>query len=193
MARKKKPKNEPKKYQLVIEMPVSNGRALAAFVKVLDEGGNVCASDKANLDSAANRAKVGRAIARQLKDGDKQKWIGAVDDKYNAVLFEQHRAAAAAAGAPSAAPSNSRPSFAAEDDDTPRPEATDLGNSLRLVASHGNDLRHSGAWKRWIVWNGRHWQIDDSASAARRAEQTVLDLLASAKRAIRAIQQQTEN
>lgn len=37
---------------------------------------------------------------------------------------------------------------------------SDLGNAERLVAWHGDDLRHVPAWG-WLVWNGRVWQRGD--------------------------------
>ncbi|GHU62743.1 hypothetical protein FACS189445_5870 [Spirochaetia bacterium] len=38
---------------------------------------------------------------------------------------------------------------------------TDTSNALRLVREHGKDIRYNAAWKKWIVWAGDHWQIDD--------------------------------
>ncbi|WP_411047037.1 hypothetical protein [Treponema primitia] len=38
---------------------------------------------------------------------------------------------------------------------------TDTSNALRLVREHGKDIRYNAAWKKWVVWTGDHWQIDD--------------------------------
>jgi putative DNA primase/helicase len=38
---------------------------------------------------------------------------------------------------------------------------TDSSNALRLMREHGEDIRYNAAWKKWIVWNGRAWQIDE--------------------------------
>jgi putative DNA primase/helicase len=38
---------------------------------------------------------------------------------------------------------------------------TDTSNALRLVREHGKDIRYNAAWKKWIVWTGQHWQLDD--------------------------------
>ena len=38
---------------------------------------------------------------------------------------------------------------------------TDTSNALRLVRMFGKDIRYNAAWKKWIVWTGGHWQIDD--------------------------------
>ncbi|AEF85405.1 conserved hypothetical protein [Treponema primitia ZAS-2] len=38
---------------------------------------------------------------------------------------------------------------------------TDTSNALRLVREHGQDIRYNAAWKKWVVWTGDHWQIDE--------------------------------
>jgi putative DNA primase/helicase len=38
---------------------------------------------------------------------------------------------------------------------------TDTTNAFRLFAEHGKDIRYNAPWKKWIVWNGKHWQMDD--------------------------------
>lgn len=50
---------------------------------------------------------------------------------------------------------------------------TDLGNAERLVARHGKDLRYCHVWKRWLVWDGRRWMIDNTGAPRRRARETV--------------------
>ncbi len=47
---------------------------------------------------------------------------------------------------------------------------TDLGNAERLVARHGHDLRYCHRWNKWMVWDGRRWQIDDTGEVMRRAK-----------------------
>ncbi|MEA3401315.1 MAG: phage/plasmid primase, P4 family [Armatimonadota bacterium] len=47
---------------------------------------------------------------------------------------------------------------------------TDLGNSQRLVAAHGDDMRYCHPWDRWLVWDGRRWREDDAGLAAARAK-----------------------
>jgi len=41
---------------------------------------------------------------------------------------------------------------------------TDATNAARLVREHGRDIRYNSAWKKWIVWNGRYWQTDESGA-----------------------------
>ena len=48
---------------------------------------------------------------------------------------------------------------------------TDLGNTRRLLASHGADLRHAPALG-WLAWRGGRWRPDE-AEVMRRAKDTV--------------------
>ncbi|MCA1716262.1 MAG: phage/plasmid primase, P4 family [Actinobacteria bacterium] len=50
---------------------------------------------------------------------------------------------------------------------------TDLGNSRRLVAWEGGDLRYCYPWGRWLVWTGRNWLVDDRGEVLKRAKATV--------------------
>jgi putative DNA primase/helicase len=38
---------------------------------------------------------------------------------------------------------------------------TDTTNAYRLLAEHGKDIRYNAPWKKWVVWNGKHWELDD--------------------------------
>jgi putative DNA primase/helicase len=38
---------------------------------------------------------------------------------------------------------------------------TDTSNAFRLMREHGKDIRYNAAWKKWIVWTGNRWQMDD--------------------------------
>jgi hypothetical protein len=95
------------KYLLEIEAP-ANGRLRKATVIVRDAEGRTCASDKADLSDAGERRRVGRELARQLNDGDSERWTELVEEKWGAVLDEQRRIREqAAAGSPEAAPDSS--------------------------------------------------------------------------------------
>ena len=41
---------------------------------------------------------------------------------------------------------------------------TDSTNASRLLREHGRDIRYLPAWKKWLVWNGRHWEIDEGGA-----------------------------
>jgi len=41
---------------------------------------------------------------------------------------------------------------------------TDATNASRLIKEHGSNIRYNKAWKKWIVWNGKFWETDDSGA-----------------------------
>jgi len=41
---------------------------------------------------------------------------------------------------------------------------TDSTNADRLEKEHGRDIRYVAAWKKWLVWNGKVWVVDDSGA-----------------------------
>jgi putative DNA primase/helicase len=53
---------------------------------------------------------------------------------------------------------------------------TDLGNARRLVRLHGENLRYCHPWRKWLVWTGTHWEIDDTGSVERWAKATVREI-----------------
>jgi putative DNA primase/helicase len=38
---------------------------------------------------------------------------------------------------------------------------TDTTNAYRLLEQHGKDIRYNALWKKWLVWNGMRWEMDD--------------------------------
>jgi len=56
------------------------------------------------------------------------------------------------------------------------PHYTDLGNCYRLVRRHGENIRYVSTWKKWLVWEKTHWQIDNSGAVERLAKDTVLQI-----------------
>jgi putative DNA primase/helicase len=38
---------------------------------------------------------------------------------------------------------------------------TDTTNAYRLLKEYGKDIRFNALWKKWIVWNGIRWELDD--------------------------------
>jgi putative DNA primase/helicase len=38
---------------------------------------------------------------------------------------------------------------------------TDSTNAMRLINEHGRDIRYNAAWKKWVVWNGQFWEMDE--------------------------------
>ena len=58
----------------------------------------------------------------------------------------------------------------------PQIELTDLGNARRLVARHGENVRHVPPWRKWLVWDGRRWCQDETGEIERLAKETVVAL-----------------
>jgi len=50
---------------------------------------------------------------------------------------------------------------------------TDLGNSERFVADHGEDVRYCYPWSTSLVWTGARWERDDAGRVQRLAKGTV--------------------
>jgi putative DNA primase/helicase len=50
---------------------------------------------------------------------------------------------------------------------------TDLGNSRRLIAWEGGNLRYCYPWGRWLVWTGCNWLVDDRGEVLKRAKAAV--------------------
>jgi putative DNA primase/helicase len=38
---------------------------------------------------------------------------------------------------------------------------TDATNAQRLYREHGKNIRYNPAWKKWLIWNGSHWETDE--------------------------------
>jgi putative DNA primase/helicase len=53
---------------------------------------------------------------------------------------------------------------------------TDLGNSERFVADHGDDVLYCYAWSKWLVWTGARWERDDGGKVHRLAKATVRNI-----------------
>ena len=57
---------------------------------------------------------------------------------------------------------------------------TDLGNSERLVARHGHELRYCFDFGKWLCWDGVRWAIDRDGAALDKAKATARAMLAEA-------------
>lgn len=56
----------------------------------------------------------------------------------------------------------------------------DHGNAERLIALYGESLRYCHAFKKWLVWDGSRWAVDDTEQAKRLAKQSMLEFLRQA-------------
>lgn len=50
---------------------------------------------------------------------------------------------------------------------------TDLGNAKRLVSQNCDKIRYCFAWKKWLVWDGKTWSIDNNGQILRLAKDTI--------------------
>lgn len=97
------------------------------------------------------------------------------DEPRGAQTYGQQTIARALAGVSefyqSGHPSGNGPGRDSREDsaDQDTPHLTDVGNSRRLVAAHGLDLRYCWPWEKWLVWNGTHWAEDTTGGMYRRA------------------------
>ena len=53
---------------------------------------------------------------------------------------------------------------------------TDRGNALRLVKAHGQNLHYIYRWKKWLVWDGTRWVVDEGNLVERLAKQVITEL-----------------
>ena len=60
---------------------------------------------------------------------------------------------------------------------------SDLGNARRLVALHGQDLHYCHLSKKWWVWTGKVWAVDNSGEVRRRAKATIAEIYREAAEA----------
>lgn len=53
---------------------------------------------------------------------------------------------------------------------------TDAGNGERLMHRHGDKLLHIALWKKWAVYDGKRWRVDETGAADRLALETIRDV-----------------
>jgi putative DNA primase/helicase len=57
---------------------------------------------------------------------------------------------------------------------------TDTGNGERLVAFHGRDIRFCLETKKWLAYDGRRWNTEDTRRVKRLAKLTMRLMYAQA-------------
>jgi putative DNA primase/helicase len=57
-----------------------------------------------------------------------------------------------------------------------RLQFTDATNAQRLFREHGKDIRYNAAWKKWLVWNGSRWEMDEGALIHSKGLETVRNI-----------------
>src|SRR5947207_14471256 len=56
----------------------------------------------------------------------------------------------------------------------------DHGNAERLITMSGHDLRYCHAMKKWLVWDGMRWAVDDTDQARRLSKKAMLEFFRQA-------------
>lgn len=57
----------------------------------------------------------------------------------------------------------------------------DTGNAQRLLSLRADDLRYCGAWKKWLVWDGTRWHVDETGLALHATKEVKRTIRAEAK------------
>jgi len=103
--------------------------------------------------------------------------------------LEAARKAQAKAAEPE--PAEGKPHLRVVRENDPPPEAdaspeerelgcTDLGNAERFARQHREAVRYCGAWKTWLVWDGKRWRPSTLGEVERLACQTVRSIYGEA-------------
>ena len=69
---------------------------------------------------------------------------------------------------------------------------TDRGNALRLIAAHGKDLHYIYRWKKWLVWDGTRWVVDEGNRVEALAKRVIVGIYAAAQATISRVSQELE-
>lgn len=59
----------------------------------------------------------------------------------------------------------------------------DVGNAQRLIAMYGPSLRYCHAFKKWLVWDSRRWEVDESDQARELTHRTMTEFALQAVKA----------
>ena len=82
---------------------------------------------------------------------------------------------------------------ASDDQEEPPPiHLTDRGNALRLVKAHGQDLHYIYRWKKWLIWDGTRWVVDEGNGVEALAKHVIVDIYKDAQRSIQRVAELTE-
>jgi putative DNA primase/helicase len=60
--------------------------------------------------------------------------------------------------------------------------STDFGNAERFAAQHSENVRFCHTWGKWLIWRGKHWEIDETNQVFQLAKKTVRRMYAEASK-----------
>ena len=52
-------------------------------------------------------------------------------------------------------------------------DLNDIGNAHHFATKYENDLRYCAAWKKWLIWDGCRWRLDDEGRPLKLAKELV--------------------
>jgi putative DNA primase/helicase len=79
---------------------------------------------------------------------------------------------------------NPRKDKAPQEGDCPAThKLTDLGNAERLYSMFGDDIRYCHQWEKWLVWNGKMWELDRTMQINSKAKEVVRSIYLEASQA----------
>jgi putative DNA primase/helicase len=67
-------------------------------------------------------------------------------------------------------------------------QRTELANAQRFIERHGDNLRFVPAWGKWLVWSGRHWQVDDGCRVETLARDVVDEVWRGVEASMRTVE-----
>ena len=131
----------------------------------------------------SGRNDVGFWLACQLRDnGFDKKWTQSVMLEYASVVksYKDHEYEV------DEALSSVEQAFSRESREPWRPsfKLTDLGNAERLVFYFGEEIRYCPQWKKWLIWDGTRWKIDESNAIVQKAKDTVRKIYGEAEQQV---------
>ncbi|OPY57388.1 MAG: hypothetical protein A4E49_00053 [Methanosaeta sp. PtaU1.Bin112] len=59
-------------------------------------------------------------------------------------------------------------------------QPTDGGNALRLIRLHKNNIKHCHTFKKWMIWDGHRWKVDNNGSAYRFCDDVIQEIYSEA-------------
>jgi P4 family phage/plasmid primase-like protien len=88
-------------------------------------------------------------------------------------------------------PPESDPPIDAEIPNSKAIHLTDWGNAQRLIQQYGEDLRYVKHWRKWLIWRGSYWDLDN-VHVEQLAKRVIAQFFAKAAKAVQRLQPTAE-
>lgn len=60
---------------------------------------------------------------------------------------------------------------------------TEMGLADRFIARHGRDVCYIPIWKKWVIWTGKQWELDEGNKVKLKGKETIRSLYQEAYKA----------